>query len=425
MGFRTEENTTAIYVETIHLRGLSKKQEELCFALRLEAGRCWTDMVQAHVASRGDKKWLKCEDIEKQFKGKYVLHSTCIQGLAQKLKANIATARQLRFMQKQAHQEITAKYPYRNKAFQTVIWKESALRWRPDGRLSLSNKRGTPPLALSLPERYRGLDICKVELTWRADHYELCLTIDSGVEPPPTRQTGVVAGVDLGEIHIGAVAIENGDTLLVSGRALRSVKQLRNKRHADYTSLLSKCKKGSKRYRRLLKSKTRASAKCYRQQRDILHKASRHVVNFCSANNVEVLAVGDVRNIQNNVELGKKTNQKISQWAHGRFKSYLAYKGASVGIHVEDIPEDYSSRTCSYCTNVKTNAPKGRVYTCSCCGAVIHRDLNGACNICSRARYGLYGYVQSHTQMYLRPIRRSRAFDTGHKLLTQVRTPRL
>jgi len=45
---------------------------------------------------------------------------------------------------------------------------------------------------------------------------------------------------------------------------------------------------------------------------------------------------------------------------------------------------------------------QGRVYTCSCCGAVIHRDLNGACNICSRAKYGLYGYVQTHTQMYLR-----------------------
>ena len=425
MGFRTKENNTVIYVETIHLRGLSKQLEELCFALRLEAGRCWTDMVQAHVASRGNKKWLTGEEIENLFKGKYALHSTCIQGLAQKLNANIATARQLRFLQKQAHQETTAKYPYRNKTFQTVIWKESALHWRPDGRLSLSNKRGTPPLVLSLPERYRELDICKAELTWRADHYELCFTIDFGVEPPQVKQTGVVAGVDLGEIHIAAVATENGDTLLVSGRALRSVKQLRNKRHADYTSLLSKCKKGSKRYRRLLKSKTRASAKCYRQQRDILHKASRHVVNFCATNNVAVLAVGDVRDIQDGVDLGKKTDQKISQWAHGRFKSYLTYKGASFGIRIEEIPEDYSSRTCSHCANVKNNAPKGRVYPCPSCGAVIHRDLNGACNICSRAKCGLYGYVQVHTRMYLRPLRRSRAFDTGHKLLAKARTPRL
>jgi putative transposase len=423
MGYRTA--TTALYVEVIHLRGLSKSQEGLCYALRLEAGRCWTDIVQAHVASRGNEKWLKCEEIEKQFKGKYALHSTCVQGLGQKLKANIATARQLRFLQKASNQEVTARYPYREKKYQTVIWKESALRWRPDGHLSLSNQRGTQPLVLSLPEKYCGTDFRKAELTWRADHYELCVTIDSGIEMVEPRQEGLFAGGDLGEIHIAAVATEKGDTLLVSGRALRSSKQLRNKRHADYTSLLSKCKNGSKRYRKLLKSKTRASAKCYRQQRDILHKASRHVVNFCAANNVNLLAVGDVRDIQDGVDLGKKTNQKISQWAHGRFKSYLTYKGASLGIHVEEIPEDYSSRTCSYCTNVKNNAPKGRVYTCSSCGAIIHRDLNGACNICSRAKYGLYGHVQTHTEMYLRPIRRSRAFDTGQKLPMQVGTPRL
>ncbi len=278
---------------------------------------------------------------------------------------------------------------------------------------------------LALSERYCDLDICKAELTWRADHYELCLTIDSGVEPSPAKQTELAAGVDLGEIHIAAVATENGDTLFVSGRALRSVKQLRNKRHAVYTSLLSKCKKGSERYRRLLKNKTRASAKCYRQQRDILHKASRHVVNFCAGNNLSVLAVGNIRDIQDGVDLGKKTNQKISQWVHGRFKNYLVYKGAFVGIRVQEIPEDYTSRTCSNCQNVKTNAPKRRVYTCPGCGAVIHRDLNGACNICSRAKYGLYGYVQAHTQMYLRPMRRSRAFDTVPMLLAQARTPRL
>jgi transposase len=138
-----------------------------------------------------------------------------------------------------------------------------------------------------------------------------------------------------------------------------------------------------------------------------------------------VLAVGDVRDIQNGVDLGTKTNQKISQWAHGKFKNYLAYKGALLGIRVTEIPEDYSSRTCSNCTNVKNYAPKGRVYTCPSCGAVIHRDLNGACNICSRAKYGLYGFVQAHTQMYLRPIRRSKAFDTGQKLLAKTRTPRL
>ena len=38
------------------------------------------------------------------------------------------------------------------------------------------------------------------------------------------------------------------------------------------------------------------------------------------------------------------------------------------------------------------------------CGARIHRDINGANNICSKAAYGVYGQVQADTVKYLRPI---------------------
>ncbi|MFM8322338.1 MAG: RNA-guided endonuclease InsQ/TnpB family protein [Chloroflexota bacterium] len=370
-------------------------------------------MLKAQIASRGDKKWLHGEDLEKMFKGQYFLHSTCVQSLAQKLDANIATARELRRQQKQANQEVTARFPYREKTYQTVVWKASGIHWTKDDKLSLSNRRGTPPLVLTVPKEYKSEKICKAELTWRADHYELCLTIDTGIIPPEPKLDGKIAGIDLGEIHIAAVSTEDGDTLLESGRALRSIKQLRNKRRAAYDSLLSRCKQGSKRHRRLLKSRTRAGAKCYRQQRDILHKASRHVVKFCGEHGVDRIAVGDVRDIQDGVNLGKKTNQKISQWVHGKFKNYLTYKSSQYGVVVDDIPEDYSTRTCSCCGHVHKYAPRGRVHTCSSCSAVIHRDLNGACNIASRAKYGSYGYVQVATEKYLRPLRRSRAFDAG------------
>jgi len=132
---------------------------------------------------------------------------------------------------------------------------------------------------------------------------------------------------------------------------------------------------------------------------------------------VQSIAVGDVRDIQDGVDLGVKANQKISQWAHGQFVKYLGYKAERYGMWVEQIPEDYSTRTCSYCGCEKKNAPRGRVYTCSGCGAVIHRDVNGASNICSRARHGSYGCVQAQTVKYLRPLWRSRALDTGQSCL--------
>ena len=405
MGYRASH--TNCIVRIIPLRGLSAQQEALCLFLRKEAGRCWTDMLNAHIESRSGK-WLSSVELGKMFKGKYTLHSQSIQALAQKLEANIDTARELR------KSNPKACYPYRPKTYQTVVWKQVAIH-RDDKKLSFSNGRDVPPLTVSIPGEYLDSDIRRAELTWRADHYELCLTIDTGVVNPPPKQTGRIAGVDLGEVNIAAVATETGGVLVVSGRALRSVKRLRNKRHASLDSLISRCKPGSKRHRRLVKSKANASAKMYRQQRDMLHKASRQVVKFCQANEVREIAVGDVRNIQDGIDVGPNSNQKVSQWPHGQFVRYLAYKSAQHGMRAGYIPEDYSTRTCSCCRLVKSGAPRGRVEACPRCGAVIHRDANGASNICSRARYGSYGYVQVQSIMYLRPLGRSRAFDTGQR----------
>jgi putative transposase len=404
MGYRTSK--TKCIVRLLWLRKLNRQQDALCEALRREAGRCWSDMLQAHIQSRGGE-WLSSVDLGKRFKGQYGLHSQTIQALAQKLEANVDSARKLR----QSNPDV--RYPYRLKQYQTVVWKMSAIRWTEDGRLFLSNGKNAPALALPISGEYLGADICKVELNWRADHYELCLTLDTRLENPPMKKSGQAAGVDLGEVNIAAVATEAGDSLVVSGRALRSVKRLRNKKHAGLSSLIARCQPGSKRHRKLMKSKARASAKLHRQQRDILHKASRQVVEFCQGKDVQMIAVGDVRDIQEGVALGRMANQKIGQWPHGQFVQYLVYKARQYGITVEQIPEDYSTRTCSCCGSVKEHAPRGRVYTCPGCGAVIHRDVNGASNICSRTRYGSYGKVQAHTIMYLQPLRRSRALETG------------
>jgi putative transposase len=414
MGYRSTH--TNCIVRMIPLRGLSVQQEALCLFLREEGGRCWTDMLTAHIESRSGK-WLSSVDLSKIFKGQYALHSQTIQALAQKLEANVDTARELR------KTDPEARYPYHPKKYQTVVWKESAIHWLEGGKMLLSNGKNNQPLILAIPDEYIGVDIRKAELTWRADHYELCLTIDTGLVNPPRKQTGQIAGVDLGEVNIAAVATEVGDALVVSGRALRSVKRLRNKRYAALTSLISRCKPGSKRHRRLMKSKARASAKMYRQQMDILHKASRQVIEFCQANDVKEIAVGDVRDVQDGLNLSTNANQKVSQWPHGQFVKYIAYKSVGCGMQTGYVAEDYSTRTCSYCRLVKNSALRGRVYVCPGCGAVIDRDANGASNICSRARYGSYGFVQVRTIMYLRPLGRSRAFDTGQRCGTICAKP--
>ncbi len=96
---------------------------------------------------------------------------------------------------------------------------------------------------------------------------------------------------------------------------------------------------------------------------------------------------------------------------------------------VDEIAEDYSSRTCSHYSHINNYAPKGPTFSGPRCGAVIDRDPNGSANICSRFAFGSYGFVQPHPGMCLRPLRRSRAFGRGQGinplLLAQAGTPRL
>jgi putative transposase len=374
-------------------------------------------MLHAHIESRSGK-WLSSGDLEKLSKGQYTLHSQSVQALAQKLDANIDTARQLR------KTDPEAKYPYRDKTYQTVIWKDQSIQIE-NGKIRLPNGRNMPSLALPIAAEYQACDIRKAELTWRADHYELCITIDTGIAIPPLLENGKVIGVDLGEINIAAAVTEEGEGVVISGRHLRSINRLRNKRLAAYQSRVDRCKDGSKRQRKLLKNKRKASAKYGRQQRDILHKASRQMVDFCQDHGVSQIAIGDVKDIQTGVDLGRKSNQKVSQWPHGQFVRYVGYKARQIGMNTLQIPEDYSTKTCSECGQVIKNAPRGRIYCCPGCGARLSRDGNGGANICSRFLHGEYARVQINHLTYLRPLVRSRACDTSQccSPTILVRTP--
>ena len=290
---------------------------------------------------------------------------------------------------------------YHAKLYQTVIWKEESIR-RSGPTIVLANGRGNAPLALPLPAQFATADIVGAELTWRADHYELCLTIDTGVVNPPLDRHVKAAGVDLGEVNIAACVTDAGAGLSINGRYLRSVNRLRNKRHTALNSRIKRCTAGSRRHKQLLKSKARASAKFYRQSRDVLHKASRQLVTFAHAEGVAHLAVGDVRDIAAGTAKGRHHNQRMSQWAHGQFVRYVKDQARQYGISTVYIAEDYSTRTCSHCRQVHNVAPRGRVFTCAGCGARVSRDGNGAANICSRYRYGRYGQVQVQALTYLR-----------------------
>ena len=400
MGRRLSETSCKVAVVRL---SLSKKQIKQCESLLEEAGRCYSEMILSHVESRKDK-WLSCAELKAKFKGAFRLHSQSIQAVAEKIEANLESARTNRDREFKELGRIKTEYPSESKLSFPVIWKKLGMKAK-DGKLHLSNGLKNDPLIVSLPYQYRLENVNLAELIFDAGVYYLHLTIDTGIVPPQLSHGKRTAGVDLGEIHIAYCTTEDDNTIGISGRQLRSVKRLRNKKHHSLNEQLARCKNGSKRHKKLSQAKNKVSSKLKRQQRDILHKASRQLIDFCEENKIANVVMGDVRNISDGVNLGKKCNQKISQWTHGQFQTYVKQKARLKGMNTRLINESYSSKTCSNCCHVKSSSVQGRVYRCSSCGSVIHRDANGSANICSKGRHGEYGKVQVKNIKYLKPVR--------------------
>ncbi len=329
-----KQTTTHCIVRLVALRGLDSATLDQCQALRQEAGRLWTDIVTLHAQARAQGRWLSASDLEQATKGgQYALHSQSVQALCQKFAANVETAAELRRQEFAETRHIQTAYPHHPKVYQTVVWKDQGLTVLPSGELRLPTGGQRQPLLLPLPEEYRQANLRRVETDLAGGPLRTLpdarYRSGAAVRRCPREQS---LGVDLGEVHIAAVTTTRRHALLVSGRQLRSCKQWRNKVHSVLQAQLSRCQPGSRRAQRLLKRKAQVSARVYRQQRDLLHQAARKVVDYCQAEGVSQIAVGDVRDIQTGVSLGKQTNQKISQWPHGQFARYLREKAARLGI---------------------------------------------------------------------------------------------
>lgn len=345
------------------------------------------------------KKWIGQTELQKRLKGKYRLHSQSIQAVAHKyLRARDS-----------AHQAIqkgikTMKYPYRKKKYFNTKWVDKSFKIEENGKitLSLGNHDGKrlPPLvvyAKNLPEG----DIKEIELCYDNGLY-LSVSYEDGKEPLPYKK-GHACAVDLGEVHTIASFCENGESILISGRKMRSIHRLRNKKLKELQKLQSKCKKGSRRWKRYQRAKQFILSKSVRQLKDALHKTTKAFIDWCIEQSVSDVYVGDPEGVQRHTKKKRRktTNQKLSNWSFGKVKEYLKYKAEAKGIRVVFVNEAYSSQTCPVCKRRKKVS--SRHYRCHC-GYTAHRDIHGARNILSLCLFGDYRpWDKAYPTKYLRP----------------------
>ncbi len=116
---------------------------------------------------------------------------------------------------------------------------------------------------------------------------------------------------------------------------------------------------------------------------DFTHQHGRRIVNA-----FDLIAVEDVS--VNRMVHNHCLAKSIHDVAWSQFASLLSYKAVWAGRKFVAVNPAYTSQDCSQCGHRKTDLTLAdRTYTCSCCGAVLDRDLNASLNIVRVGQHAL------------------------------------
>jgi putative transposase len=336
----------------------------------MEAARVWTHCRDLHLdARRKHLPWPRRDDLQQATKGLYTLHSQTVQMICHKFLTNIENTQQVR------KQNRRMRYPYKDKRFHTLYWPAQAVSIE-CGRVVLPMGRGRPSLVLHVELPPASAGSCSI--VWN-NGFELHVstTFEQDEESPGEER----AAIDLGEIHQAAVTTTTGVALVVSGRGIRSIKRQRNQAHGKIARKQARCTKGSKRWRKLQRARSKVSTRTARQVRDLRHKGIRRVVTFCVAQHVGTVYTGNPHGVRRR-SAGRHHNQRMAQWEYGKDLEYLKHKFAQHRIESFTGTERGTSSRCPVCGRMQRK-PKGREWVCRdpACGFRGHRDVVGSANM--------------------------------------------
>lgn len=189
-----------------------------------------------------------------------------------------------------------------------------------------------------------------------------------------------VLSIDLGLNNLCSCISNVGiKPFIVNGRIMKSFNQWYNKKKAKLMSFVGD-KGTSKRLRQLNN---------YRNFwiEDHIHKISRYIVNYCVDNNIGSLVVGLNKGWKQEINLGKKVNQKFVEIPFSKFVDKISYKCKLVGISFYLSEESYTSKVDHLAFeelgkhDVYLGKRKRRGLFQSSVNKLINVDINGAIGI--------------------------------------------
>lgn len=191
-------------------------------------------------------------------------------------------------------------------------------------------------------------------------------------------------GIDLGVNNLATITSDNGMSLIINGRSLKSINQYYNKKLANLKTIYSKYNK-----------KTGPVAQSLTLKRnnlisDYLHKASKLIVLLALRNNIKYCFVGLNKDWKQECNMSKKNNQNFIQIPFDKFVSMLKYKLEEQGIVLITLNESHTSKCsfldgediCHHSSYLGKRIKRGLFKSAT--GQVINADINGSLNILKR-----------------------------------------
>jgi len=190
-------------------------------------------------------------------------------------------------------------------------------------------------------------------------------------EVPLTPKGNLRAGIDLGVNNLMAVYVEDGSSVLVNGRPLKSVEHYVREKVSEYQSKINKQGVKTTRKLRLLYEKGRRQAKSY------INTQVRRVIEWLYSIGVSTIYVGYPKYIAQ-----QKGNFNVSNvWSYGYVIERLTEVAEEYGMKVEEVDEAYTSTTCPvHGDNCGKRIIRG-LFKCFTLNKVFNADIVGAFNI--------------------------------------------
>lgn len=215
--------------------------------------------------------------------------------------------------------------------------------------------------------------------------------------------------IDLGISSIASIYSSKGECFKYQTKRMKFLENNKDK----IKSLRDRKKKYSKKYLKIQQTLKKKQKKITNKRNDYLHKASKHIINYCLKENIDNIIIGDIetKKLVTKKEEFKELNYKQKKVAHSRnkstqnegllsrFKSFINYKALNKNINVLMVNEAYTSQTncLTGIRNLSSDLSIRRVNLGH--DFIVDRDLNSAVNIAKK--YGALWSVHSFNKYSL------------------------